>query len=201
MSPVFKELQKLVEAFAFSVKVILTCFILIVMILWFCGMVARYQIGKKYYDVYMPYQRMAAWDMRAYFGSVHYSMFTMAVIATRQESFEEVVRHVADQQPMTAAMLFTPFIIITTLGLLNIILAVIVAHVIKNAKVREGKAEVEAHIRRVEAMETIRYAFIEADTNYDGELTLEEFNDLINSRPDLVAMHQSQSQHRILKRI
>ena len=36
------------------------------------------------------------------------------------------------------------------------------------------------------ALDELSAALMEADTNYDGDLTLEEFDELVEDRPDVV---------------
>ena len=53
-------------------------------------------------------------------------------------------------------------------------MSVIVAQVLQLSEGRMKKAEVDQNIERVERMDELRNALEAADTNYDGDLTIEE---------------------------
>ena len=54
-------------------------------------------------------------------------------------------------------------------GLLNIAVSVIVAQVLQLGEKRLKQVEIDANIARVERMDELSAALMEADTNYDGD--------------------------------
>merc|ERR1712072_1393284 len=83
-------------------------------------------------------------------------------------------RHVASNQPILA-LFFLVFLLITTFGLLNLVVGVIVENTLTAAANNEEKIKKQQERDRARTLEYLREIFEMADEDKSGTLELEEF--------------------------
>jgi len=103
--------------------------------LWVAGMICVILIGKKCDDVFIP---NGFTHCKEYYGSMWRSMYTMWQIVTLESWSQALVRPVIEVRP-ELFIFFTAWIFITTLGLLNVIVGIIVESTLAAAATDEEK--------------------------------------------------------------
>merc|ERR1719316_267405 len=87
----------------------------------------------------MEYKKLSGgWDYQVYFGTVPASMYTLFQMVTLENWADGVARHVVSNQPMMA-LFFLVFLLLTTFGLLNLVVGVIVENTLTAAANNEEK--------------------------------------------------------------
>eukprot|EP00392_Amoebophrya_sp_AT5.2_P010347 g10407.t1 len=182
--PAMRDLLKVADALRASLPSVATVLLLFLMLIYFFGVVFTVVVGHKR-EIYAPYRKLSGWDWREFFGSSGTTMQTLIVLATRGEWARTIVRPVVDNQP-ELIILWLGFIMVTWYGLLNIVVAVIVAETLKLGKARHAHLETQKQIVRVDRMNELQEALKQIDEDYDGQITLQEYNSLLHhSRGDL----------------
>merc|ERR1719498_962007 len=110
-----------------SAKTIFWVAVLLVMVLYICGIFCTQMVGHQPVEVYSHNNRdfdMADFDADEfnnyqYFGTVPRSMFTLFNLVIMVEDIE-FSRHVAEKQPQVI-LFFMGFVIVTSFGLMNVI--------------------------------------------------------------------------------
>merc|ERR1719420_19079 len=101
--------------------------------LYVCGILMTLIIGNND-DIYDDYKKLSGgWDHRERFGTVGRSMFTLFQVLTLENWSNGVVRHVLTNQPHLALFFFT-YLMLTSYGLLNLVVGVIVEGTLAEAK-------------------------------------------------------------------
>ena len=130
---VFKELWIVVSGFVEAIKTLLSVSALLVLVLYLCAVFVTVEIGQNA-ETYEPYRHVSGgWDYRAYFGSVGRSMFTLFQVMTLDDWSNGIARHVISNQP-AMAVFFVLFIVLTSFGLMNVIVGIIVDRTLAAAK-------------------------------------------------------------------
>lgn len=163
-------LQGIMDSFQTLIWVVLlsTCF------LYVCAVLMTKQVGHNV-EIYGEYRKLSGgWDHEAYFGTMGRSMYTLLQCMTRNGWSSKIARHViANQWYMN--MFFMFFLLLSTYGLLNLVVSVIVEHTIAASKNAENRQKVaNARNRRAE-LESIREIFMLADVDSSGILEIHEF--------------------------
>eukprot|EP00746_Dinoflagellata_sp_MGD_P021003 gnl/MRDRNA2_/MRDRNA2_148969_c0_seq1.p1 gnl/MRDRNA2_/MRDRNA2_148969_c0~~gnl/MRDRNA2_/MRDRNA2_148969_c0_seq1.p1 ORF type:complete len:573 (-),score=98.42 gnl/MRDRNA2_/MRDRNA2_148969_c0_seq1:565-2283(-) len=109
-----------------------------------------------------------------YFGSIPRSMFTLIQVTTGDSWASGVVRPVLVHSP-NMVIFFILFVCLTQFAVLNVVVAVIVENVLKEAMETEQEKIQQAEQELRQALYSIFDAFQEMDRNKDGTLTRREF--------------------------
>merc|ERR1712194_705388 len=121
----FKELWLVANGLIESDKTLCWVAIMILCFIYICAIFTTLVIGKND-EIYDPYfLSSGGWDHEVYFRTVPRSMFTLFQIVTFESWSERIVRHVMQKQP-AMVIFFVAFIAISSFGLLNIVVGVVV---------------------------------------------------------------------------
>lgn len=101
-------------------------------------------------------------------------MYTLFQMITLESWADGVARHVVSNQP-TMAVFFLVFFLVTTFGLLNLVVGVIVENTLTAAANNEEKIKKQQERDRARTLEYLREIFELADEDKSGTLELEEF--------------------------
>jgi voltage-gated sodium channel len=181
MFPLFRELWLLVGGLSNSLKALGWVGLIIVMVLYVCGIVVTMEIGKND-DVYAigPSYDGQVWPYKKYFGTVWRSMFTLFQVLTLDSWCDGIVRHVVYRQPYMGVF-FVAFLLLTAFGLINVIIGIIVENTLAAAQVTDRRVEErEAQLRRA-AVEHLSVILDKSDISRLGEISLEELKAANNS--------------------
>jgi voltage-gated sodium channel len=130
-------------------------------------------IGEHCDEDYASFERCK--DM---FGGVLLSMFTLFQVLTLEGWAMSVVRPVVEVSP-SLVLFFRVFLFLTSFGLMNIVIGVIVENTLQAAAQNEDKLrhimEKELHANLI----LLREIFLEADVDHDGMITLNEFTNCL----------------------
>jgi voltage-gated sodium channel len=116
---------------------------------------------------------MSKWSKEDYWGSVSKSCITLFQIVTRDKWASSIVRPLVQENP-AILLLLIPFICITVLCLLNVIIGLVVETTLNNARINDDAATEERKVADAKVMESLRDIFKEADTDGNNTLEFEE---------------------------
>lgn len=145
----FKELWAVISGFVEAVKTLAWISIFLVFVLYIAAVFVTVEIGQNT-ETYEPYRYISGgWDHKEYFGSVAKSMFTLFQIVTLDDWSNGVARHVMSNQPAMAAF-FILFILFTSFGLMNVVIAIIVERTLTAAKQNQQRYQRNQGMRLTE---------------------------------------------------
>jgi len=182
MFPMFRELWLLVGGLVNSLKALGWVGLIVVVVLYVCGIVVTMEIGRND-EVYAigPSYDGEVWPYKKYFGSVWRSMFTLFQVLTLDSWCDGIVRHVVFRQPYMGVF-FVAFLLLTAFGLINVVIGIIVENTLAAAQVTDRRVEErEAQLRR-QAVEQLSVILDKSDINRMGEISLEELKAANNSK-------------------
>eukprot|EP00746_Dinoflagellata_sp_MGD_P003755 gnl/MRDRNA2_/MRDRNA2_107268_c0_seq1.p1 gnl/MRDRNA2_/MRDRNA2_107268_c0~~gnl/MRDRNA2_/MRDRNA2_107268_c0_seq1.p1 ORF type:complete len:665 (-),score=142.03 gnl/MRDRNA2_/MRDRNA2_107268_c0_seq1:62-2056(-) len=119
-------------------------------------------------------------DVYQHFGNVLRSMYTCFEICLEPT----MIRPVIEKQPYMLPVMIA-FIFVSTFGVMNVIVGVIVDTTMAASTSVKGDEEGEKILRKVQAIEKIRKLCMEMDTDGDGYVSLPEVTEALK-RPDLI---------------
>merc|ERR1719183_1920355 len=151
----FRELWLLVGGLVNSIKALAWICLVLVLLLYVCGVVVTTQIGQND-EVYGdgPSYDGEVWPYKEYFGSVFKSMFTLFQVMTLDGWCDDIVRHILFFQPMIA-FFFIMFLVLTAFGLVNVVIGVIVENTLAAATVADQAVEKEQATKRRKALDQL----------------------------------------------
>merc|ERR1719428_822099 len=121
------------------------------------------------------------WRCKELFGNLRNSMYTLFQVLCEAGSHDAVVRPVMTLYPQMFCF-FVPYLFLTTFGLLNVVVGVIVENTLEAAKQNE---EIQAK-RRDERfnleVENLHKLFHDADVNENGTLDIEEMRAVVGDK-------------------
>jgi len=165
-----RELWLIVAGLVDLVKTVMWVMLLLLIIFWVVGIVLTIIIGHS--EDFFDYGQ-SHWGKSAYFDTVPKSVYSLFQIMTLAKWSSVLVRPVQEQYSWIF-LLFIPFLCITTVGLLNIIVGVVVESTLNSAgrnREKEGKETRKMHAK---VMESLKLVFEEADTDGGGTLDKDE---------------------------
>lgn len=124
------------------------------------------------------------WDHEEWFGTVGRSMITLLQCMTRDSWSSDIARRTIDNQ-WHMAFFWLCFMLITTYGLCNCVVSVIVEQTLSAAKSNENRVKTREDRQRRAELEGLREIFMLADVNGDGDLDLKEFMNAV-SNPEIL---------------
>lgn len=175
MLRMFKELWLIVNGLLNSMKTLgwvglLLCCLLYVFAIFLTNQVGQNDalyLNKESYDG-------EEWPHQVYFGSVPRSMLSLFQILTLDSWCDYIVRHIVHRQPYMAPV-FIFFLFITTFGLMNIIVGVIVENTLGAASVTEQRMERDQEKYKKRILSDLHVLFQLSDTDGSGRISRREF--------------------------
>jgi len=129
------------------------------------------------------------WDADALFGSIGRSMFTLLQCMTRDSWSSSVARYVVVQQ-WYMAFFFMFFMLVSTYGLLNLVVSVIVEQTLTAARSNESRVKAREERSQRAELEGLKEIFTLADEDGSGELDVKEFLAALEDEEILWRMRQ-----------
>eukprot|EP00927_Polykrikos_kofoidii_P002876 TRINITY_DN11149_c0_g1_i1.p1 TRINITY_DN11149_c0_g1~~TRINITY_DN11149_c0_g1_i1.p1 ORF type:complete len:527 (-),score=119.42 TRINITY_DN11149_c0_g1_i1:163-1743(-) len=154
-----EELRLVIQGLIDSCQTIAWVVILLAWFLYVCALICTKVVGQNV-DVYENYRKLSGgWDHEEHFGTVGRSMYTLLQIMTLDSWSSKVARHVIANQ-WYMSIFFLIFLLLSTYGLLNIVVSVIVEHTLSAAQSNEARLKViEERSRKAELEGSIREIF------------------------------------------
>eukprot|EP00746_Dinoflagellata_sp_MGD_P066115 gnl/MRDRNA2_/MRDRNA2_27442_c0_seq1.p1 gnl/MRDRNA2_/MRDRNA2_27442_c0~~gnl/MRDRNA2_/MRDRNA2_27442_c0_seq1.p1 ORF type:complete len:541 (+),score=92.68 gnl/MRDRNA2_/MRDRNA2_27442_c0_seq1:208-1623(+) len=185
----FRELWKIVKGIIDSLRTIFWAGLLLILVLYVCGIFCCAMIGKnKTAGYYSSTEEEEVTDFEfnvyQYYGTVPRAMFTL--FETCIEPLN--IRPVIERQPYML-LFFSVFIFLTTFGVLNVIIGVIVDHTMA----------VSPEIRRAEAIEALRLEMIQVNSVRAACTASDEDADGMVTPQDIEKAMRMQNMSRILE--
>lgn len=166
----FEELWLLVNGLIHALSVLCWVFILFLIIVYVGAVFVTSIIGK---DCDAPgYDDFA--DCHDMFGSMLGSMYTLYQVITLESWSMAIVRPVLKNQPFMI-IFFLVFMLITSFGLMNIVMGVIVEQTLQHANENEQKLEQKKVAKQQAELQVLQGVFQQADLDNSGMVSLEEF--------------------------
>lgn len=179
----FKELWLVANGLIQSGKTLCWVALMIIIFLYICSIYTTLEIGKKDDMWNSYYKQSGGWDHEKYFKTVPRSMFTLFQVVTLEQWSENIVRHVMVKQPWMVPF-FMVVIAITTFGLLNIVVGVIVENTLATSERDDNKIKRSKERDRQRVFNHLREIFEAADEDGSGTLNLAEVRKAIN-KPEI----------------
>jgi hypothetical protein len=165
-----KELWLIIAGLVDLCKTVMWVMVLLVILFWVFGIVTTIIIGHS--EDFFDYSR-SHWGKSAYFDTVPKSFFSLFQIMTLSNWSSILIRPVQQAYP-AIFIIFIPFLCITTVGLLNIIVGVVVESTLNSAGTNAEKEAKETHKMHARVMQSLKMVFEEADTDGGGTLDKDE---------------------------
>lgn len=180
--PAFRELWLLVGGLINSIKALGWVGIVLACVLYVCGIFVTTEVGQNS-DVYEsgPSYDGEVWPYREYFGTVPRSMFTLFQVMTLDGWCDDIVRHIVFFQPLMAPF-FVVFILLTALGLMNVVVGIIVENTLAAAQVADTRQEAYQAEQRDKAIDELQKLLELSDTNRTGEISQNELAAVAQSK-------------------
>ncbi|KAF4738526.1 hypothetical protein FOZ62_028442 [Perkinsus olseni] len=176
----FKELWLIIMGLVDSLKTLGWVCLLLLLVLYVCGIFTTIQIGQDT-DTYGEYRiSSGGWDHKEYFGTVLRSMYTLFQIVTLENWADGIVRHVVSNEPLMV-IFFVLFIMLTSFGLMNLVIGVIVENTLATARTNEDRIRRQQERERSRVLAHLKDIFEMADQDESGSLTVEEFRQAIRN--------------------
>lgn len=164
----FKELWLLVNGLIQACVALVWVFILIILVIYSYGIFMTYFVGQDCGED-GPFKDFE--QCSNYYGTLGSSMITLFELMTMEM---DSVRPIAKGNPLVFLVMLG-FMMMTSFGLLNIIMGVIVDQVLQASADNEEKVQREKERRQKAELRTLRDIFGAADSDNNGQVTLEEF--------------------------
>lgn len=169
-----EELRLVIQGMLDSFQTIAWVVVLLIIFLYICAIITTNTIGHNT-EVYGRYRKLSGgWDHEELFGSVGRSMYTLLQVMTLDSWSSGVARHVIENQ-WYMSIFFLLFLLLSTHGILNVVVSVIVEHTLTAAQINESRRKIREDRKRKEELERITEIFKLADEDGSGVLDLEEF--------------------------
>lgn len=176
---IFKELWLIVHGLMESMKTLFWVMLLLTLFLYLTGIFMTMTVGMND-EIYDDYKKLSGgWDHEEMFGTIPRSMLTLFQVLTLENWSTRVARHVISNQP-EYSLFFFAFIMLTTYGLMNLVLGVIVEGTLAEAKLNTEKVAQKNEAERERTLEYLREIFEEADQDKSGSLDIEEFRNAMD---------------------
>eukprot|EP00397_Hematodinium_sp_SG-2012_P020193 GEMP01020791.1.p1 GENE.GEMP01020791.1~~GEMP01020791.1.p1 ORF type:complete len:476 (+),score=112.16 GEMP01020791.1:289-1716(+) len=172
----FKEIWLIVQTMGNSIRALVWVGLLMFFILYMSAIFLTSYIGQNdaVYDVEPEDPDTPKFPHKIYFGTVPRSMFTLFQVATLDNWCDGIVRRVSEKQ-IAMAFFFVFFIILTSFGLLNVIVGVIVENTLSVARSQEQSKVKQKELENKVILQELRELFLLSDRDCSGALSLAEF--------------------------
>jgi hypothetical protein len=175
MLRMFKELWLIVNGLLNSMKTLGWVGLLLGCLLYVFAIFLTNQVGQNH-EMYLGQNSYddEEWPYDVYFGTVPRSMLTLFQILTLDSWCDHIARHIIHKQPYMAVF-FVFFLFVTTFGLMNIIVGVIVENTLGAANQTDVKFDKEQERFRKKILQDLHVLFQLSDTDGSGRITRREF--------------------------
>lgn len=170
-----RELWLVIAGMTQLCKTVLWVMILLILIFWVVGIMMTIIVGHS--EEHFDYSR-THWGKSTYFDTVPKSMYSLFEAMTLAKWSSVMFRPIMETYPGIFLVL-VPFLCITTIGLLNIIVGVVVENTLSSAsdnREKENKEMVKMHAK---VMTSLKMVFEEADTDGGGSIDREELRNML----------------------
>jgi len=169
----FKELWLVASGLIDAMKTLVWVCGFLFLIIEICAIVTTRAIGHND-ELYDPYfLSSGGWDHEVYFKTIRRSMLSLFQIMTFDAWSEDIVRHVAQQQPGMVGF-FIAFIAVTSFSMLNVIAGVVIEATLRTANEDARKAKLRQDRERQVVFSQLQEIFQNADQDGSGTLSAEE---------------------------
>lgn len=169
----FRELWMILHGVWHASRVVFWTIVVLAVILYVTAIVMTDSVMKssdpEYYDYSMSAWKDKPWTVHEYWGTVPRSLFSLFQIVTLDHWCSTLVRPLVDYNS-NFMLLFIPFMCVTVMSLLNVIVAVIVESTLASAALNQEKVDREKNKVHLTIMKSLEEIFINADTDGSGEL-------------------------------
>lgn len=124
------------------------------------------------------------WDSQSLFGSIFRSMFTLTQVMTLDTWCSNIVRYV-ETKKWYLCFVFFAFVMLTTYGIMNVIVAIIVEHTLTATNRSNKKVKEREERAKVAEMNNIREIFLLSDVESLQVLSLETFKKACKQDPEV----------------
>lgn len=167
-----KELWLIVSGFAESLKTLSWVLMLLTIIFYVGAILLAMTVGGAECEEGGAFEH---WEnCKMMFGNIPRGMYTLFQVVTLESWSMAVVRPVTEVQP-GLLIFFVLFLFLTTFGLLNVIIGVVVETVLCAAKNNEYIQAQRMEEKLKSEIRVLYHIFLQADKDNSGELDLEEF--------------------------
>jgi len=175
-----EELRLVIQGLTESFQVLMWTVILTTVFIYICAVLLTKQIGHNV-EVYGDYKKLSGgWDHEELFGTVGRSMYTLLQAMTLDGWASKIARHtIANQWYMTFFWII--FLLISTFGIMNIVVSVIVELMLAASANNEKRLRVREDKARRHELEQIREIFVMSDDDGSGQLDLAEFMEAVKN--------------------
>lgn len=172
---VFRELWRIVKGILNSLRAVSWTAMLLIFLLYICGVFCCVVVGKNTTAGYLRFEDEMEhideigrdFDVYQFYGTVPRAMYTL--FETCIEPLN--IRPVIERQPWMVGFFFI-FIFISTFGVLNVIIGVIVEHTMSTSEENKNAAKVRQFEEKMDKLEIVRDSCFGMDD--DGNLTLQQ---------------------------
>ncbi|CAE7372853.1 Catsper1 [Symbiodinium natans] len=170
----FRNLWLLVQGFAESVTTLNWVFLMLCLIMYTFAVCLRLAVDCK--GVFADWS-----DCEAFFGTIPRTMYTLVQVVTLESWNMTVGRPLVDRQPLLFPVLLL-YIFLTTFGLLNIIVGVIVENTLNIASSDQDLQDRRMQRQLLQELEFLKQVFESADADGSGTLEREEFVEICQQK-------------------
>mmetsp|Transcript_44914 Transcript_44914/g.103901 ORF Transcript_44914/g.103901 Transcript_44914/m.103901 type:complete len:522 (+) Transcript_44914:2-1567(+) len=174
----FRELWIFMEGIGNVAQTVLWVSVLLTLLVYVGAVMMTILVGKS--DEVYAYT-MGPWSKQDYWGSVPQSMLSLFQVLTWDHWFSRLTRPIVLKHP-AFMLIFVPFLCVGTLGLMNIIIAVIIEGVLSSAQASAEREAKEKHALDRVIMESLKAIFEEADRDGSGSLDWDELQEAVQHR-------------------
>jgi len=170
-----RELWLVIAGLTQLCKTVLWVMILLILIFWVVGIMMTIIVGHS--EETFDYSR-THWGKSAYFDTVPKSVYSLFETMTLAK-WSSVMFHPVFEKYPAIFLVLVPFLCITTVGLLNIIVGVVVENTLTSASNNREKEMKEMVKMHAKVMDSLKMVFEEADTDGGGTLDREELRKML----------------------
>lgn len=175
-----EELQLVLWGLVESAKTLVWTVMLMILLIYICAVFLTKQIGHNV-DVYGDYRKLSGgWDHEEFFGTVGRSMYTLMQCMTLDSWSSRIARHVMANQIYMLGF-FMLFLFLSTFGIMNIVVAVIVEQMLTASQNNEKKQRVREEKAKKAELESIKDIFVMSDADGNGILELHEYTESVKN--------------------
>jgi len=167
----FREIWLLMSGTGDATKAVLWTLLLLVLLIWVLGICFTVWVGQDD-DSQFGFR---TWDRQEYFGSVPRSCFTLFQILTGDHWSSSVVKPLSDVQPVLTVVVII-FLVVASLGTLNVIIGIIVETTLSSATAREEVKLKEIQVAQEKVTASMQSIFEEADEDKNGCIDRDELH-------------------------
>jgi len=173
----FREIWLIVASFASSVRSLAWMAVFIFFFIYMCAVFLTTIVGKndELYDVEPPSLEGPRWEHKRYFGSIPRSMFSLFQIITLDNWCDEIVRPVAEKQPIVG-IFFVFYVFASSFGMINVVVGIIVENTLSTARLREIDEATVKERENSKIFNELREIFRQSDSEHNDSISLAEFS-------------------------